>query len=166
MTTKFENPNDRLEHAILSTWLDISSTGMCVVDDTSRVVVVNKAACAMLDVNTLDVLNRPLKTLLEAVKGAPSLIQWLGAPGFDGEKHATKTDGSSSVYLSLKAVTLRAHSATGTVEQFKVISIADITPLRTAQRLVESSTLNRSQREAISQSTNTTETRQLNDIPK
>ena len=166
MTTKLENPNDRLEHAILSAWLDISGTGMCVVDDTSRVVVLNAAACKMLNVNALEVLNRPLRTLFEAIKGAPSLIQWLGTPGFDGEKNAAKTDRNGHVDLSLKAVTLRAQSASGTVEQFKVISIADITPLLDAQRLIESGAFIRQQREAASQPNNMTEKRLLDDSPK
>jgi nitrogen fixation/metabolism regulation signal transduction histidine kinase len=155
MRTQIEHPNDQLEHAIMSAWLDISGTGMCVVDDTSRVVMLNQAACNMLGVNALDVLNRPLKALFDVVKGAPSLIQWLGVPGFDGEKHATKTDKNGAADLSLKATTLRAHSAAGTVEQFKVISIADITTLKTAQRLIESGALKHHRRDTAQQPTHT-----------
>jgi PAS domain S-box-containing protein len=154
MTMQTEYPNDQLEHAILSAWLDVSSTGMCVVDDTSRVVMLNHAACNMLGVNALEVLDRPIKALFDAVKGAPSLIQWLGVPGFDGEKHVTKTEKNGTVDLSLRATTLRAYSAAGIVEQFKVISIADITPLKTAQRMIESGALKNQRNQAALQPVN------------
>ena len=148
----------------MSAWLDISGTGLCVVDDMSRVVVLNAAACNILNVRALAVLNRPLKTLFEAVKGAPSLIQWLGAPGFDGEKHVTKTDENGTVDLVLRAVTLRAESGKGTAERFKVISIADVTCLRAAQRLIESGAIRRQMREGTSSRSNDDQARPHNDV--
>lgn len=130
--------NDVLEHSLLSAWLDASDTGLCVVDDTARVVMLNPAACSMLHINGLTVLNKPLKALLESVEGDPSLIQWLATPGFDGEKHVTHTIKGKTTDLLLKSVTLRANTVNGTGSLFKAIAITDVTQLITAQRQVDS----------------------------
>lgn len=135
-------PNDRLEHALLSVWMDAAQFGMCVMDDTSRVVMINPAACRMLDVDGLAVLNAPMKKLMDGVNinGGPSLVQWLGAAGFDGERHVTRSlpDGTQ-LHMLLKSVTLRA----GEGGFFKMVAITDVTELLAAQQRVDSASARR-----------------------
>ena len=64
----------------------------------------------MLGVDGLVVLNAPLKRLMDGVtiEGGASLLQWLGAPGFDGERHVTRDSLTGALQLLLKSVSLRA----------------------------------------------------------
>ena len=130
----FVHPNDQLEHSLLAAWLNAADVGLCVVDDTSRIVMLNPAACRMLNVDGLNMLNQPFKSLLEAQGLAPSLLQWLGAPGFDGERHITRSVPDGVMHLLFKSSTLRA--STGGL--FKMVAITDVTMLLTAQQHIES----------------------------
>ena len=60
-----------------SGWMDAADVGLCVIDDTSRVVMINPAACRLLGVDGLVVLNAPLKRLMDGVtiEGGASLLQ-------------------------------------------------------------------------------------------
>ena len=135
-TTNFSavHANDQLEHSLLSAWLNAADAGICVVDDTARVVMLNPAACLMLGINGLTALNRPLKSMLEAMNLEPSIVQWLGAPGFDGERHITRTGPDGRKQLLLKSTTLRADAG----GLFKMVAITDVTALLTAQQHIDS----------------------------
>lgn len=139
-------PNDRLEHALLSVWMEATDEGLCVVDDTSRVVMINPAACRLLDVDGIEVLNAPLKRSMEKldIDGGASLLQWLGTPGFDGERHVTRRSANGLLQLLLKTVTLRASEG----GLFKMVAITDVTALLTAQNRIDSAN-NRRQWEAL-----------------
>jgi len=130
----FAHPNDQLEHSLLAAWLNAADVGMCVMDDSSRIVMLNPAACRMLNVDGLTMLNRPFKSLLEAQDISPSLIQWLGAPGFDGERHMTRNVPEGTTHLLFKSSTLRASAG----ELFKMVAITDVTMLLTAQQHIGS----------------------------
>ena len=138
--------NDKLEHALLSVWMDAADVGLCVIDDTSRVVMINSAACRLLGVDGLVVLNAPLKRLMDSVtiEGGTSLLQWLGTPGFDGEHYVTRESPTGALQLLLKSVTLRA----GESGLFKMVAITDVTILLAAQQRVDSE-MNRRQWEAL-----------------
>ena len=125
--------NDSLEHALLSNWIHDADIGMCVVDDTSRLVMLNAAAARMLGVDSLKVLNQPLKALLGSIDGSPKLIQWLATPGFDGQKHVSRKTADIQLDLLLKCSSVR----TSTAERFKVVVITDITELVATQKLEE-----------------------------
>jgi PAS domain-containing protein len=56
-------PNDVLEHAILTSWLESSDMGLCVLDDASQIVMFNQAACTLLEIDGLTALNKPFKEL-------------------------------------------------------------------------------------------------------
>jgi PAS domain S-box-containing protein len=127
-------PNDQLEHSLLSAWLNAADVGMCVIDDTSRVVMLNPAACRMLGVDGLAMLNHPLRSMLEATNLEPSLLQWMGAMGFDGERHITRNHAGGPTQLLLKSSTLRA----GTGALFKMVAITDVTALLAAQQHIDS----------------------------
>lgn len=122
--------NEKLELTLLSAWLDLSTTGLCAVDDTSRVVMLNPAACEILGIDGLDMLNQPLRKLLSGLNiDDPSLLQWLCTPGFDGERDITRTDQNGIIQILLRSSTHRAQEN----GMFKIISITDVTELRTAQ---------------------------------
>ena len=140
---QLQHPNDQLEHSLFSAWLTAAGIGMCVVDDTARVVMLNPAACSMLNVDGLAMLNKPLTQLLKSIEGDASLIQWLAAPGFDGEKYVTRKGIDISFDLLLKSTTVRANGANGMGSRYKVIAITDITELLTAQRQVDSESYRR-----------------------
>ncbi len=122
--------HDALEHQLLSTWVDAAHVGLCVIDDTARVVMLNRAANVKLEVDGTQVLNRPLKALLGGVDGSLSLIQWLSTPGFDGERQVTLQAVDGPKYLLLKTHSLRTAGG----ERYKVIAITDVTKLTHALR--------------------------------
>ena len=135
-------PNDKLEHALMSAWLNAADIGLCIVDSSSKVVMLNPAACGMLGINGLQMLDQPFKNLVAAVKFLPGIAQWLGTPGYEGSRHATITRGDAEVNLLFNASSLQG----GVVQSlgipsdaaFKVIAITDVTELLEAQRQVNS----------------------------
>ena len=116
---------DLLEHQLFSTWVDAAHVGLCVIDDTARIVMLNQFASRQFCVDGTWVLNKPLKTLLSDVEGSLSLIQWLSTPGFDGERQVTKQTVEGLKHLLLKTHSLRTPSG----ERYKVIAITDVTKL-------------------------------------
>ena len=147
-------PNDRLEHALLAAWSSEANFGMCAVDDIQRVVMLNQAACRMLGVNGLDMLNEPFAKLVAAFNFLPGIARWLATPGFSGEKHAScERDGvtidlmfkTSTVELPLSAAPGDAvvGQAITSLARFKVIAITDVSALLSAQRHVTSETYRR-----------------------
>ncbi len=140
-------PNDKLEHALISAWLDSADVGLCVLDSASKVVMLNPAACGILGVDGLHMLNQPLTSLASAARFSLGITQWLDAPCDEGSRHASITRGNIEIDLLLKASVLTAgmvqaldipnHAA------FKVIAITDVTELLEAQRQVNSESFRR-----------------------
>ena len=134
--------HDVLEHQLLASWVDAASVGLCVIDDTARVVMLNQGASRKLGVDGTQVLNRPLKALLSGVEGSLNLMQWLSTPGFDGERQVTLQAVDGPRHLLLKTHSLR----TPTGERYKVIAITDVTKLTQA---IHDSEQHRRQWEAV-----------------
>ena len=139
--------NDRLEHALLSTWLGISGVGLCVVDSDAVVVMLNPAACVLLGVNGSAMLNQPFQSLVAAVKFQPGIVRWLAIPGFNGSRHASIARGAGEIDLLFNASDLRADmvqsAGVSSPVSFKVIAITDVTELLEAQRQVNSESFRR-----------------------
>jgi PAS domain S-box-containing protein len=148
-TTSEPRTNDQLEHALLSAWSTAADVGICAVDESLRVVMLNPAACAMLGVDGLSLLNQPFNKLVAAVNFEPGIVQWLGTPGFSGERHASCDRHGVTVDLLFKSSNVRTadlmDKTTGSSKgvQFKVIAITDITQLLAAQRHVNSESYRR-----------------------
>lgn len=117
-----------LEHQLLSAWIDAAHVGLCVIDDTARIVMLNPGACRKFGVDGTQVLNMPLKALLSGVEGSLAVIQWLSTPGFDGERQVTVQDVSGARHLLLKTQSLRTLAG----ERYKVVAITDVTQLTQA----------------------------------
>ena len=120
--------HDVLEHQLLSAWIDAAHVGLCVIDDTARIVMLNPGACRKFDIDGTQVLNRPLKALLVNTEGSLNLIQWLSTPGFDGERQVEVQAVDGLKHLLLKTQSLR----TPTGERYKVVAITDVTQLTQA----------------------------------
>ena len=139
-------PNVKFEHAVMSAWLDGSNVGLCVVDGTSTIVMLNPAACGMLGVDGLAVLGQPFASLLAAVQFQPGMAQWLGAAGYEGSRHASITRGDAEVDLLFNASFLAGDmnlSSAASEATYKVIAITDVTELLEAQRQVNSESFRR-----------------------
>lgn len=151
MQTSTLNPRagDQLEHALLTAWSSEANIGICAVDETLRVVMLNASACAMLGVDGLVMLNQPFVKLVAAVNFLPGIAQWLGTPGFSGERQASCERHGSTIDLLFKATTVQMpnaeapEQAAGAFARFKIIAITDITALLAAQRQVSSETYRR-----------------------
>ena len=141
--------NDQLEHALLAAWSTQANIGICAVDKSLRVVMLNTAASAMLGVDSLSMLGEPFVKLVAAVNFLPGIAQWLATPGFSGERHASCERQGATVDLLFKATTVQAPGfddgtqAAQAMGQFKIIAITDITALLAAQRHVHSETYRR-----------------------
>lgn len=135
MTISATGPgHDALEHALLAVWMDEADIGLCVVNSTCQVVMLNPAACRMLDVDGLQIINSPLQTLLRQLNSQPKLAQWLATPGFDGEMRLTRANPAGEpVELLLKCRSIRTSAA----ERFKVVAITDITAMVKAQNVCD-----------------------------
>ena len=117
--------HDVLEHQLLSAWIDAAHVGLCVIDDTARIVMLNSGTCRQFDVDGVQVLNRPLKALLVNAESSLTLIQWLSTPGFDGERQVSVQATDEPRHLLLKTQSLRTPSG----ERYKVVAITDVTQL-------------------------------------
>ena len=138
--------NDQLEHALLSAWSTQADAGICVIDDTLRVIMLNPAACRMLGVDGLATLNQPFIDLVASINFEPSTDHWLTTPGFLGEHHATRESGLDHIDLLFKATSVDLANSTGGGDGgavFTVFSITDITQLVAAQRQVNSESYRR-----------------------
>ena len=138
--------NDQFEHALSSAWSTQADVGICAVDEKSIVVMLNRAACSMLGVDGLSLLNQPFKKLVSAVNFQVGVAQWLATPGFQGRRHATCENQGITVDLLFKSTTVRMANTTGGGEggeRFRIIAITDITELLSAQRHVNSETYRR-----------------------
>ena len=120
--------HDVLEHQLLSAWIDAAHVGLCVIDDTARIVMLNPGACRKFDVDGTQVLNRPLKALFVNTEGGLNLIQWLSTPGFDGERQVSVHAVDGQRHLLLKTQSLRTPAG----ERYKVVAITDVTQLTQA----------------------------------
>lgn len=69
--------NDQLEHSLLTAWLDSADVGLCTLDDAGLVVMLNRAACAMLGVDGPQMLNQPFQQAVSAVNFDPGVSDWL-----------------------------------------------------------------------------------------
>jgi PAS domain S-box-containing protein len=123
--------HDVLEHQLLSAWVDAAHVGLCVIDDTARIVMLNPGACRKFGVDGTQVLNMPLKALLSGTEGSLNVIQWLSTPGFDGERQVTVHAVDGIKHLLLKTQSLRTPAG----ERYKVVAITDVT--RLTQALLE-----------------------------
>lgn len=141
--------NDQLEHALLAAWSAEANVGICAIDDSLRVVMLNAAAATMLGVNGLEMLNEPFLKLVAAVNFLPGIAQWLATPGFSGERHASCERQGITTDLLFKATTVKMPKILAQAEapaglaKFKVIAITDISALLAAQRQVNSETYRR-----------------------
>lgn len=127
---KVLSSHDLLEHQLLSMWIDAAHVGLCVIDDTGRIVMLNSGACRKFGVDGTQVLNMPLKMLLINVETTFNLIQSLSTPGFDREHEITVQSLNGPRYLLLKSHSLRVESG----ERYKVLAITDVTQLTQALR--------------------------------
>ena len=131
----------------MSAWLDAADVGLCVLDSESKVVMLNPAACGMLGINGLNLLNEPFENLAAAVRFLPATAQWLAAQGEEGSRHANITRGNAEIDLLLKASLVTTHpsevSNMAGNTTFKVIAITDVTELLVAQRQVNSESFRR-----------------------
>ena len=131
----------------MSAWLDVSNVGLCVVDSSLTVVMLNPAACGMLGIDGLAMLNQPLENLFAAVKFQPDVVQWLGSPNHHGSRHASISRGSAEVDLLFSASSLKGDVAQAlgisSDVTFKVLAITDVTELLQAQRQVNSESFRR-----------------------
>lgn len=120
--------HDLLEHQLLSAWVDAAHVGLCVIDDTARIVMLNPAACRKFGVDGTQVINMPLKALLAGIDSSLNLIQWLSTPGFDGERQVRLPAVDGTRHLLLKTQSLRTASG----GRYKVVAITDVTQLTKA----------------------------------
>ena len=146
LTTTLARANDQLELRLLSAWLDASQTGLCVIDEASRVVILNPAACHMLGVDGLALLNQPLKVLLDNLGSDVDLLEWLGTRGVEGdeERSVSRTTPTGTIHMLFKSGTHR--NAEGNI--FKMVAITDVTALVNAQARIDSAA-NRRKWEAL-----------------
>ena len=141
--------NDQLEHALLSAWSIQADAGICVIDDTLRVIMLNPAACRMLGVDGLATLNQPFVDLVASVNFESGTDHWLATPGFLGEHHAKRESKAGNIDLLFKATSVRLANSASDGEGddggaiFTVFAITDITQLVAAQRQVNSESYRR-----------------------
>ncbi len=125
--------NDLFEQTLLSTWLDEADVGICVLDDTARVVMLNAAGARMMNIEALNVLNMPVTRLTEKIDADVTLAQWLGSPGQDGERTVRRAGAEGAVHLLLKTRGVKNPAG----ERFKVIAINNITATLQAQQALD-----------------------------
>ena len=130
--------NDKVEHALLSAWLNVAEVGMCAIDSSSKVVMLNRSACKLLGVQGLDMLDQPISALVGDLNGGQSLLQWLKSPGADGERHVSRQTLAGISELLIKSTTLENVAGVAETGHVTILAITDVTLLLAAQRRIDS----------------------------
>lgn len=125
--------HDRLEQELIAQWLEAADVGLCSADDEDRAVMMNKAACRLLDVDYVQALNRPLRNLFRGVDDSEVLLEWLTFNGGADVLPVVHSGHTGRRHLQLKR--RRVTHALG--EQFKIIAITDVTAVVEAQQRLE-----------------------------
>ena len=123
--------NDLLENAILTTWLEIADVGICVIDKTSTVVMLNSVACTMLSIDGLQVLNKPFVGLLQGLINYGEAIAWLGKQTIVGERHFQRRVLGQAQHLLMRGQNIKIASG----DQYRIVSITDISKVIEAQEI-------------------------------
>jgi PAS domain S-box-containing protein len=126
--------HDAFQLTLLSKWLHIADVGMCAVDDAGRVIMLTPAACSLLAVDGLAVLDTPVHgMLIEAGCSALAAAQMADEKWFGEVQVAVKREGAMQHLLLKSSLVPTSASA-----KYKVIAITDITRLVLAQRRIDS----------------------------
>lgn len=136
LTTTLARANDQLELGLLTAWLDASDTGLCVVDEASRVVILNPAACQLLGVDGLALRHQPLDVLLDQLGDDLDLLAWLGSRSGagDDERAVSRTTPTGVIHLLFKS---GSHvDANG--KTFKMVAITEVTAMVNAMAKIDS----------------------------
>lgn len=125
--------NDRLEHVLLTAWLDAADVGICVADDAGKVVLLNAAGRRHLGVDGLAMPDRSLRGLFGAFDQCGEIVSWIGASGGASRRATRRTDAGRVDLLLKREQVLHADG-----ERFCVIALTDVTEMIAAeQRLAD-----------------------------
>jgi PAS domain S-box-containing protein len=116
---------DLLEREILLAWMDNAQIGLFVVDDTNRVVMVNRELCVQFGLMASNVLDKPLGTLLRQVDDSEALQVWL-ANGLYGDRETRRHVGEGTRTYRLKSSIVRSAAD----EAFKVVAVTEMQEAR------------------------------------
>lgn len=133
-----DHTSDALENALLTQWLQNANMGLCAVDDTACIAMLNPAACQLLGVDGLKLLGQPFSNLPSHLQADPAGIAQLaliGAPNAEGQFVLTRqlADHAGQLQLLLKFSTVQLAG----FGSYRMIAITDITKLMAAQQLVD-----------------------------
>ncbi len=131
MTAIARRPNDRLEHDLLASWLEVAKVGLCVLDPSGQVVMLNSAAGKKLHVDPVLMFNANVSNLFERVDATLGFLQWVASPTDEGEMEILGLPGSPQRLLIKASAVRRSDSF------YKVISITDITEIWKAKQAAE-----------------------------
>ena len=127
---------DQFEKELMSTWLDSSSTGFCVLDSTSQVVSINRAFCKLVRAEPERALGLSVRSLFMLLPTSANFINWLGSGEGNSERTFSFTQNEQIQHVLFKMSSLTFH--TGDV--FKVLSATDVTQLHDVRTQLEQNT--------------------------
>lgn len=125
--------NAQLEYDLLNIWLDASDTGLCVADSMDKVVLINQKACHYLAVHGLTCLDKPLTNIFRNAEYQHGRPEWLRKKELVGARQETMNTPEGQLHLSLN----KRHIKHANGEEFKFISLTDITGMVQAQAQLE-----------------------------
>lgn len=125
--------NDQLSHDLLNAWLDVSKNGLCVSDDTDRVVLLNPAACEMLDIDLLSSLDKPSLQIFRNAVYLHGRLEWLRSADLTEKRQEVISKSTGNLHVMLQKRLIK--NANGDV--FKALGLTDVTEAVEAQKLLE-----------------------------
>jgi PAS domain S-box-containing protein len=120
---------DLFERDLLDACLDSSDIGLCVVGDTSTVVMLNAPFSRHFGIDEAEAVGHHCRRLTLKMGDDSGLLTWMSMAEPPGERELTVSQAGRTSVLLLKSRILT--HANG--ERFKVISSTDITTQRRAQ---------------------------------
>ena len=133
--TMLSKINDQLQYDLLSGCLDATDVGMCVIGTQDKLIMVNKHICRLLNVDAIDLLDKPVLRLFAHLSKDLDRDAWLVDQNANQDMQVKVHIKQKLCYLSLKKRFVQHTSG----EVFKTLVIHDVTTLNEAAQMLEAS---------------------------
>ncbi len=139
LSSSITQPGDFLELALLNAWLDVADTGLLVLDQDQRVVMINASAGQLLFTDPTLRMGQAVKTALANVERWPQLLEWLDAAASGDQRQFSVRPLSQKAGEGLSHCTFKLRRLSMAGQVWRVIAINDVTKWVQAQQELEAS---------------------------
>jgi PAS domain S-box-containing protein len=126
---------DLVEKDLLWAWVDNARVGLCVLDGDGTILIINRVFTEFFGVAASAIVKRDISVVFSFARASPELAVWAKQATTNSNRELVVHNNGRASYLSISASTLNYRDGT----QYRVLSVTDVTELRTAQIEIERS---------------------------